>query len=464
LAELDVRETVIPGLLVVDLPVHADDRGWFKENWQRHKMVALGLPDFGPVQNNMSYNTAAGATRGIHAEPWDKLVSVAHGRVFGAWVDLRQGPRFGTLFSMELGPETAVYVPRGVGNAFQTLVNDTVYSYLVNDHWSVETRDRYTYVNLGDDTLAIQWPIPLDRANLSEADRKQPALSDVTPLSPPKTLIIGADGQVGRALRTVFTDADAVALHQLDLSDPASFGNLRWRDYDTIVNAAAYTAVDTAETPEGRRTAWMVNVSGVGRLAEITRQLGATLVHISSDYVFDGSATMHLEDEPFSPLGVYGQTKAAGDALVATTPRHYVVRASWVVGDGENFVRTMIRLADQGVEPDVVDDQYGRMTFATDLAEGIAHLIQSEAPHGTYNLTGSGAPMSWADIAREVFAFRGRPTSAVHGVSTAQYSHGRTVSPRPRNSVLNLSKITSTGFTPTDHRVGLRNHLNQCAC
>ena len=136
MGELAVTPTNIPGLLVINLAVHADNRGWFKENWQRRKMVDLGLPDFGPVQNNMSFNTAAGATRGIHAEPWDKLVSLAAGRIFGAWVDLRPGDQFGRTFTLELGPETAVYVPRGVGNAFQTLEDETAYSYLVNEHWS----------------------------------------------------------------------------------------------------------------------------------------------------------------------------------------------------------------------------------------------------------------------------------------------------------------------------------------
>ena len=111
---LSVRTTPIDGLLVVDLVVNGDARGWFKENWQREKMVALGLPDFRPVQQNISYNEETGVTRGIHAEPWNKLVSVATGRIFGAWVDLREGPGFGTVFTIEMGPETAVFVPRGV--------------------------------------------------------------------------------------------------------------------------------------------------------------------------------------------------------------------------------------------------------------------------------------------------------------------------------------------------------------
>ena len=111
-----VEQTTIPGLLVVRLDVHEDARGWFKESWQREKMVAAGLPDFGPVQNNVSYNARRGATRGIHTEPWDKFVTVTTGRVFGAWVDMRAGDSFGATFSVEIDPGVAVFVPRGVGD------------------------------------------------------------------------------------------------------------------------------------------------------------------------------------------------------------------------------------------------------------------------------------------------------------------------------------------------------------
>ena len=130
--DLKVEETNIPGLLVFDLPVHGDNRGWFKENWQRAKMTALGLPDFGPVQNNISFNATKGVTRGIHAEPWDKYISIAAGEIFGAWVDLRPGESFGQVYTTRLDPSRAIYVPRGVGNSFQALADGTVYTYLVN--------------------------------------------------------------------------------------------------------------------------------------------------------------------------------------------------------------------------------------------------------------------------------------------------------------------------------------------
>jgi dTDP-4-dehydrorhamnose 3,5-epimerase len=449
MAELAVTPTPIDGLLVVTLDVRADNRGWFKESWQRRKMVALGVPDFGPVQHNISFNTRAGATRGVHAEPWDKFVSLARGRIFGAWVDLRPGPGFGRSFTLELGPDTAVFVPRGVGNAFQTLEDETVYSYLVNDHWSPAAKDSYTFVNLADETLAIAWPIPLARAELSDADRAHPRLAEVVSMPAPRTLVLGAGGQLGQALVAAWPGADALSRAELDLADPAAVAELDLWPYGVVVNAAAYTAVDAAETPEGRRAAWAGNVAGVAALVRAAREHRCTLVHISSDYVFDGTAREHDEDEPVAPLGVYGQTKAAGDALVATLPQHYLLRTSWVVGDGRNFVSTMAGLADRGVQPRVVDDQEGRLTFTSEIVRALDHLLAVRAPYGTYNVTNAGTVTSWADIARAVFVARGRSADDVVPVTTAEYGAGRDLAPRPRHSALALDKIRATGFEPS---------------
>lgn len=451
---LHPNRTSIPGLTVWELPVHGDNRGWFKENWQREKMAAMGLPDFGPVQNNVSFNDTVGTTRGIHAEPWDKFVSVATGRIFGAWVDLREGPTFGATFSTEIDPTRAVFVPRGVGNAFQTLEPKTAYTYLVNDHYSAEAR--YTSVNVADETVAIDWPIALHRAELSAKDRAHPTLAEITPIGPRKILVLGADGQVGRALRDHYSDSahvEFVNRAQLDLTSAMVDSARRWRDYSAIVNAAAYTAVDLAETSEGRKAAWAANVTGVSMLARIATDHGLTLVHVSSDYVFDGTAdSAYDEAAPLCPLGVYGQTKAAGDEIVSTVPRHYIVRTSWVIGEGRNFVRTMLSLARRGVDPAVVSDQNGRLTFASDLARAIRHLLSGELPYGTYNVTSAGPTTSWADVARQVFAAAGHDPTRVAGVSTEDYYASTSVpaAPRPRNSMLNLAKITQTGFMPTD--------------
>lgn len=461
MSDLAVHTTDIPGLLVVDLPVHGDNRGWFKENWQRAKMVAAGLPDFGPVQQNVSFNDEVGVTRGIHAEPWDKFVSVATGRVFGAWVDLRDGESRGRVVTVEMGPDTAVFVPRGVGNAYQTLEPATAYAYLVNDHWSPAAKERYTFVQLGDPELAIAWPIPLDQAILSDADKAHPVLRDSIPMRARRPLILGAGGQLGLALQKAMPNAVALTRAEADLADPASLDSIPWDDIDAVINAAAYTAVDVAETPEGRAQAWATNVTGVARLVELARSHRVPLVHVSSDYVFDGTVAEHTEDEPFSPLGVYGQTKAAGDALVATWEQHYIVRTSWVVGDGKNFVATMAMLAGKGISPTVVADQYGRLSFTQDIAAGIVHLLSSGAEYGTYNLTNSGPVQTWADIAADVFELCGRERSDVTPVSTEEYGAGKNMAPRPTNSALSLAKIEAAGFSPVPAADRLRELLSR---
>jgi dTDP-4-dehydrorhamnose 3,5-epimerase/reductase len=449
--KLMAHETAIPGVVLYDLPVHGDNRGWFKENWQREKMVALGLPDFRPVQNNISFNEKAGTTRGIHAEPWDKFISVATGRIFGAWVDLREGPTFGSVFTAELDASQAIFIPRGVGNAFQTLEDNTAYTYLVNDHWSADAQGQYTFLNLADESVGIQWPIPLEQAELSEKDKAHPRLADVVPMPPKKILVVGADGQLGKALRRAYDGNPSVEFAgrgEFDITSAEAFSARNWKNYSTIINAAAYTAVDAAETAEGRAAAWENNVVAVARLASTAVEHNLTLVHVSSDYVFDGTRDIYDEAEVFSPLGVYGQTKAAGDAIVSAIPRHYIVRTSWVIGEGNNFVRTMASLAARGIKPSVVNDQIGRLSFTTDIAAGIDHLLRTGAPYGTYNLTNDGAPQSWADIAADVFELAGARREDVSGVSTEEYFRGKAAAPRPLNSVLDLAKIQAAGFKP----------------
>ncbi|MEA9985947.1 MULTISPECIES: sugar nucleotide-binding protein [Subtercola] len=449
-ALLSKAETTIPGLLLFELPVHGDNRGWFKENWQREKMVAAGLPDFLPVQNNVSFNGSRGTTRGIHAEPWDKFVSVATGSIFGAWVDLRAGESFGSVFTAEIGPGQAIFVPRGVGNSYQTLEDNTAYSYLVNDHWSPNAS--YTFLNLADETVAIDWPIALssDAVELSAKDIAHPRLADVVPMQGAKTLVLGASGQLGLALREALPAAEFVTRTEFDVAAPSSYEGRHWGDYSVIVNASAYTKVDEAETAEGRVAAWSANVSAVALLAALATTHGITLVHVSSDYVFDGTADVHGEDEPFSPLGVYGQTKAAADAIVATVPRHYVVRTSWVIGEGNNFVRTMASLAARGIAPKVVNDQVGRLSFTSDIAAGIRHLLETHAAFGVYNLSNDGEPQSWAALAARVYELTGHDPASVTGVSTEEYFAGKAAAPRPLNSALDLAKIKATGFVPPD--------------
>ena len=474
--DLSVTETGIEGLKVVELSVHGDSRGWFKENWQRAKMVALGIPDFHVVQNNISFNAERGVTRGIHAEPWDKFISVATGSVFGAWVDLREGSAtYGKAYTCILDPSRAIYVPRGVGNSFQALEDGTAYTYLVDAHWSAELKKTYTFVNLADPALGIQWPIPLSEATLSEADLHHPCLRDVVPMAPKRTLVTGCRGQLGRAVhalaeeRGILDAFDFCDIDTFDMSDPDAYSRYDWDLYGTVINCGAWTAVDAAETPEGRISCWKANAQGPALLARTCAEHGIRLVHISSDYVFDGTRELHTEDEPFCPLSVYGESKAAGDFAVAGCPKHYILRSSWVIGDGRNFVKTMAALSDRVADPEdslshvtVVDDQLGRLTFTKDMAETIFHLLDTHAPYGTYGCTGSGATRSWADIARAVFDARNGNGDAVRPVSTEEYyaSAKGPIAPRPAHSTLSLGKLEAAGFRMPDWEEELAEYLS----
>lgn len=163
--------TEIPGLIVFDVTKVGDERGWFQEKYQKEKLVTAGMPaDFEVVQNSLAYNKR-GVTRGFHAEPWDKYVSVASGRVFVAYVDLRTGESFGKTVTLELDVEKAVFIPRGVGNSYQCLSDECLYLYSVNKHWSEEAYKTSTAVNLADPSIGIHWPIPLSEAIVSERDR-----------------------------------------------------------------------------------------------------------------------------------------------------------------------------------------------------------------------------------------------------------------------------------------------------
>jgi dTDP-4-dehydrorhamnose reductase len=275
------------------------------------------------------------------------------------------------------------------------------------------------------------------------------------------TVIVGANGQLGRALQRQFPDAVALDRAALDVTDAATVQNSRGGDVAVVLNAAAWTAVDAAEDPANLAAVRAANVDAVGHLAQAVRTSGATLVHISSEYVFDGRHDgPHPEDWPPNPLSVYGQSKADGDVQAGQVTKHYLVRTTWVVGDGGNFVRTMAGLADRGVSPTVVDDQIGRPTFTADLAAGIAHLLATGAPYGTYNLTCSGEPASWADVAAAVFEARGRSADDVARTSTAAYFADKPgAAVRPLNSVLDLAKIETTGFRPPDWRDALDQYL-----
>ncbi len=277
-----------------------------------------------------------------------------------------------------------------------------------------------------------------------------------------KIFIVGANGQLGTALRNQYPGSQFADISELDITNRESVENFDWSGIEIILNAAAYTNVDGAETNEGRIASWKVNASAVTNLVRVALKHDMALLHISSDYVFDGTKEPHMEDEDFSPLGVYGQSKAAGDAVVSVLEKFYLLRTTWVIGEGKNFVRTMLELGAKGVSPTVVADQIGRLTFTSELVRAIDHLLMSKTPYGVYNVTNDGPLSSWAEVTRQIFSLAGYTELSVTDTTTAEYFAGKEgIAPRPLGSDMSLEKIHQTGFESHNWQDDLRAYIEQ---
>ena len=291
-----------------------------------------------------------------------------------------------------------------------------------------------------------------------------------------RILISGGAGQVGSELRALLGrehEVLAPAREEWDLRKAAIPAQLREFHPDCLINCAAFTKVDLAESE--RETAWLVNAVAPGRLAEFCYELGIPIFHLSTDYVFDGhKATPYVETDPTAPLGTYGRSKRDGErALVRSTPRHLVLRTSWVVGaHGNNFAKTMLRLAAERDELRVVSDQVGAPTSAALIADVTAHLVRQMQragsdpfPFGLYHVT-AGGETSWCDYARFVIGYALRTGHAlrvtpneVHPISSDQYP---TAARRPTNSRLDTTLFRSTfGFELPHWQEGLGHILQQ---
>jgi dTDP-4-dehydrorhamnose reductase len=266
-----------------------------------------------------------------------------------------------------------------------------------------------------------------------------------------RTLVTGARGQLGRDLLRVLEGTDVVTLSRsdLDVTDADVVAKTVAELAPTVVlNAAAYTAVDAAETDEaGARVG---NVTYPAALAAASARIGARFVHVSTDYVFAGDATAPYEvDDPTGPKSVYGATKLEGEQeVLAACSDAYVVRTAWVYGEsGKNFVKTMARLEGSRHTVDVVDDQRGSPTWSADLARGLVVLAGSSAAPGVYHATNAGET-TWFGLARAVFEELGADPERVHRTTSAAFA---SAAPRPAYSVLSGRAWAEAGLPPLPH-------------
>lgn len=275
-----------------------------------------------------------------------------------------------------------------------------------------------------------------------------------------KILITGANGQLGTELRNLLDERgvayDAFDAKDMDITDQqavdAKFDALK----PTVVyHCAAYTAVDKAED-EGKQVNWRVNEEGTRNVAAAAKRVGAKLVYISTDYVFDGTNSDEYQvDDPTNPKNEYGKAKLAGErAVKEKTDDYYIIRTSWVFGKyGKNFVYTMLRLAKDHDKLTVVDDQVGRPTWTRTLAEFMTYLVDHKAPFGIYQLSNEGS-CSWYEFAKEILKNQDIDVAPVPSEAYPQKAY------RPRYSIMSLDKAEKTGFRIISWQEALKGFLS----
>lgn len=282
-----------------------------------------------------------------------------------------------------------------------------------------------------------------------------------------KAFITGSNGQLGRELikqlNELGIDNAGYDIPELDITDfDRSLELVRSEEPDVIINCAAMTNVDGCETDQDN--AYRINALGAQNMARIASELDIPIVHVSTDYVFEGEDVYGrplVETDPINPKSVYGSTKAEGEKLVREeTDKNFIVRTAWLYGDGNNFVKTMLNLSDRFPVLTVVDDQIGSPTSTVDLAKAIIDLAQTDN-YGTYHGTNEGV-CSWADFAEEIFKIAGKDTKVTR-VTSEEYAAGKETptADRPKYSVLENKGLNDLGLNSfRDWKVSLKEYID----
>ncbi|MGR3741275.1 dTDP-4-dehydrorhamnose reductase [Companilactobacillus sp. DQM5] len=262
-----------------------------------------------------------------------------------------------------------------------------------------------------------------------------------------KTLITGGNGQLGTELKKLLDEKNeiytATDSKELDITNEQAVNNYFLENKPEIVyHCAAYTAVDAAEEEPGKLINEKVNIEGTKNIAQAAQNVGATLIYVSTDYVFDGkNEKMYTEDSPANPKNEYGKTKLAGEQLVSSIlDKYYIIRTSWVFGEfGKNFVYTMLKLAENHSRLTVVNDQVGRPTWTRTLAEFMTYVVENEVEYGLYQLSNDNS-CTWYEFASEILRNKNVEVKPVTSEEFPQKAY------RPKHSIMDLSKAKSTGF------------------
>ena len=445
---MNVVETTLSGVKLIVPDIFTDARGYFLETFSLDRYEkALGT-ELEFVQDNLSFS-GKGVLRGMHLQkefPQAKLVRAVAGEVFDVILDVDpESPTFGNWHAEILNAENGhqIFIPKGYAHGFQVLSDTAVFEYKCIGYYQPSDESGVIW---NDAEAGIDWPIK--NPVVSGKDEQLPTLQELG--SPAMTvLVLGATGQVGQSLAERLPQATFVTRDQADLNRPESLDQFVAELAPTfIVNAAAYTQVDRAE--EEVAVAQRVNAEAPAVLAGLASRLEVPFLHLSTDYVFDGSNDRpYLETDAPNPINVYGRTKLAGEQAVLqqAPPFHWILRTSWVFsGYSSNFVKTVVRLAAEREVLTMVADQFGKPTFAGDIARVIAEIIdrcRRKVPleSGLYHLASARAT-TWYEFAQQIVrqaAGLGLIKEVpVKPITTAEFP---TPAARPLYSVLDTEKL-----------------------
>jgi dTDP-4-dehydrorhamnose reductase/dTDP-4-dehydrorhamnose 3,5-epimerase len=445
---MNITKTKIDDVLILEPRVFGDHRGWFTETYSKTKFQELGI-EIEFVQDNHSMSAQKGTLRGLHFQinpkGQTKLVRCTKGKILDVAVDLRKGSStYKKWVGVELSEENKkqLLIPKGFAHGFLTLTDNVEVQYKVDEYYAPEC-DRS--IQFDDPEIGVDWGI--EEPILSEKDLKAPLLKDSDVDFSLKFMVTGVNGQLGHdvmmKLKMLNFDVIAPSRGEFDLTNKNQVKNYIINEKpDVIIHCAAYTAVDKAE--DEKDLCYSVNVEGTRAVAEAAKEINAKVVYVSTDYVFDGlGQEPHSEEKETNPVNYYGYTKEQGEKIVRElVDKHFIVRTSWVYGsNGNNFVKTMLKLAETKNEISVVSDQIGAPTYSKDLAEFIIDLVQTKQ-YGTYHGVNEGY-CSWYEFAKTIFEKSGIEVK-VNPIPTKDFP---TKAKRPLNSRLTKDNTDKAGVS-----------------
>ena len=455
-------ETNLKDCYILEPKRFGDERGYF-ESVTKEQLKELGFNDIVQISNPQSDK---GIVRGLHfqKDPYcqAKAVRCHRGAVIDVVVDMRKdSPTYGQSTAVELTPENGriLFVPRGFAHGYVALEDKSLFEYYVDNTYMPKYEDGILW---NDPALNIDWDGILAKCGvkepvLSEKDRVRKPLAENTTefrREPKRYLITGFKGQLGYDIVRELEargehDYKALDVEEMDITNRDRVMEVvKAYKPDVIFHCAAWTAVDDAQKVENRDKVYNINVNGTKNITDASIEVGAKMIYMSTDYVFDGTKEgLYNEEDIPNPKSVYGETKYQGEEEVRRNPNHFITRISWVFGiNGKNFVKTMLNLSDKYQKITVVDDQVGSPTYTVDLAKLLVEMAQTDK-YGTYNVNNEGY-CSWAEFAKYIMESNGKKTKIVP-VTTEQYYENKdttNVAYRPRNSKLDKSKLEEAGF------------------